>query len=46
MCVCVLLYVTCLMPGLSLPQMEASTQQHGMNSGAFLTSAEAATLTP
>lgn len=43
---CIMCLVVCDMPGISLPQMEASTQQRDMNSGAFLTSAEAATLIP
>lgn len=43
---CALWYVVCLTLGLSLLQMEASTQPRGMNSGVSLTSAGAGTRTP
>jgi hypothetical protein len=38
---CPVVYDMSLMPGMSLPQMEASTQPQGMNSGASPTSAGA-----
>lgn len=43
---CLVLRDMSVMAGMSLPQMEASTQLLGMNSGASLTSAGAATRTP